>query len=121
MRPEDRDELAMLELMREAAEGRAFSPPMDVYATERQVVITVELPGVVQSDISVEPDGDQLLVRGRRVFRRTCGDYYRLERKYGAFSCQVALPRDADADQRRIALADGVLTVEIPRVEHGRA
>ena len=38
----DRDDLAILALLREAATGRSFSPPTDVYSTEKKVVIIIE-------------------------------------------------------------------------------
>jgi HSP20 family protein len=114
----DGDDLAMLALLREAALGRVFSAPADVYTTDHKVVITVELPGVPENAVAIETQNDRtLLVRGLRGFAEggDAVDYYRLERTYGEFQCQVALPTGADARQRQVSLADGVLTVEIPR------
>jgi HSP20 family protein len=115
MGPSDRDELAMLALLREAAAGRAFSPPTDVYATDKKVVISVELPGVAENAVTVDAEALTLTVRGQRAFQGGGLDYYRLERTYGEFRCQVALPRGADPARKKVQLADGVLTVEIPR------
>ena len=80
-----------------------FSPPADVYATDDSFVVTV--------------DGRELAVHGRRHFGGGEGaNYHRLERSYGEFHCAIALPDDADSARRRVKLAGGVLTVEIPRV-----
>jgi HSP20 family protein len=112
----DRDDLAILALVREAALGRAFSPPIDVYSTEAKVVVTIELPGVAEDDVTVEVNEGGLSVRGRRSLVGAEGlDYYRLERVYGDFQCQVALPAGSRADRRSVSWADGVLTVVIPR------
>jgi HSP20 family protein len=115
--PSDRDDLAMLALLRQAALGRAFSPPMDVWTTDAKVVVSVELPGVDEDGIIVDASDAQLTVRGRRQFGGAAEglDYYHLERSYGEFQCQVALPPQVDAQRRSVQLADGVLTVEIPR------
>jgi len=95
----------------------AFSPATDVYSTDDTVFVAVELPGVAADDVVVEVAGRELAVRGRRHFAGGEGAaYHRLERSYGEFRCAIALPDDAAADQRRVRLAGGVLTVEIPRV-----
>jgi HSP20 family protein len=94
----------------------AFAPATDVYSTDDTVFVAVELPGVADDDVAVEVKGRELAVRGRRHFGGGEGAaYHRLERSYGEFRCAIALPDDADADQRRVRLTGGVLTVEIPR------
>jgi len=114
--PGDADTVALL---REAALGRAFSPPTDVYSTDQKVVITIELPGVPESDVTVDAavDGTALSVRGRRSFTgsREGLDYYRLERSYGEFDCRVHLPSRSRPERCTASFADGVLTVVVPR------
>lgn len=97
-----------------AIEG-PFSPATDVYATDDAVVIAVELPGVAERDVGIETEGRELIVRGTRHFSGEGSAYHRLERSYGEFRCAIALPDGADAARRRVRLAGGVLTVEIPR------
>ncbi|HEX9105348.1 MAG TPA: Hsp20/alpha crystallin family protein [Polyangia bacterium] len=95
----------------------AFAPATDVYSTDEAVFVAVELPGVVADDVTVEIEGGELAVRGRRHFAGgESAAYHRLERSYGEFRCAIALPDDADAAKRRVRLAGGVLTVEIPRI-----
>ena len=99
-----------------AIEG-AFSPSTDVYSTDDAVFVAVELPGVGDEDVAVEVRGRELMVHGRRHFAGgESAAYHRLERSYGEFRCAIKLPPDADADQRRVRLDGGVLTVQIPRV-----
>jgi HSP20 family protein len=112
----DRDDLAILALVREAALGRAFSPPTDVYSTDAKVVITIELPGVAEDDVHVDVQDGVLTVRGNRNLVGSEGlDYYRLERAYGDFQCQVTLPARSRADHLQSSWADGVLSVVVPR------
>ena len=100
-----------------SAVEETFSPATDVYSTDDTVFVAVELPGVGADDVAVEVQGRELAVRGRRHFGGGEGAaYHRLERSYGEFRCAIALPDDADAARRRVRLAGGVLTVEIPRV-----
>jgi HSP20 family protein len=100
-----------------SAVEETFSPATDVYSTDDTVFVAVELPGVGPGDVTVEVEGRELAVRGARHFAGGEGAaYHRLERSYGEFRCAIALPDDADAARRRVRLAGGVLTVEIPRV-----
>jgi HSP20 family protein len=126
--PFDRDATRALQLLRERMNrlfdegaGRVearfagpFSPPTDVYTTDGRVVISVELPGVERSGLTVDSDEGVLTVRGQRRFRDG-PTYHRLERAYGEFRCEVTLPVDADPSRKHLNLEDGVLTVEIPR------
>jgi HSP20 family protein len=123
----DRDELTFLSLRGDVPLGRVFAPPTDVYATDREVVITIELPGVPEDTVTVETDGSaQLSIRGRRTGPRTGGtpgdevDYFRLERSFGDFDCRVSLPARARAERRTLTWADGVLTVVVPREGESR-
>jgi HSP20 family protein len=97
-----------------AIEG-PFAPATDVYATDDTVVIAVELPGVAERDLAIEANGKELVVRGTRHFSGEGAAYHRLERSYGEFRCGIELPDGADAARRRVRLAGGVLTVEIPK------
>jgi HSP20 family protein len=90
-------------------------PPADVYTTSTQVVISVELPGVLEDAVHVDAQDGAITVHGRREARTGTYDFHRLERACGEFRCQIALPRGADAARRRVTLSAGVLTVEIPR------
>ena len=92
-----------------------FAPPADVYATDGNFVVTVEVPGADGESIEVDAHKGELVVRGTRHFRGEGAQYHRLERSFGHFRCSVALPDGADVTRRRVRLEAGVLTVEIPR------
>src|SRR6185369_6694707 len=77
-----------------AIEGQ-FAPATDVYATDDQVIVTVELPGVAERELTVS---------GARHFSGEGSEYHRLERSYGEFRCAIALPDDADAAARTVKL-----------------
>jgi len=124
----DRDAARALQLLRERMNrlfdegaGRTearfaapFSPPTDVFTTDDQVVVSVELPGVEREAMSIGAADGVLRVTGLRPFRDGPA-YERLERSYGEFRCEVTLPAGADAARREVRLSDGVLVIEIPR------
>jgi len=95
----------------------AWRPAMDVYETERAVVVRVELAGVPSDEIRVVVDGECVQICGRRSFRRAdAGQRHLLiEIPQGPFErvLRMRAPYDADGVVARLEL--GVLTIELPR------
>src|SRR5262245_3544138 len=101
------------------AEGEvgAWSPVADVWETPHHIVLSLELPGLSQSDMSVQVDGDELVVAGeRRAEPEQPGvQYHRMERSQGRFARRFSLPSNARRDSVRAEYRDGVLIVTVPK------
>ena len=97
-----------------------WMPATDVYETEDKVVVTVELPGLRPEDVKVSVEDSTLTISGKREFSDEVKEehYHRIERRYGSFSRTVTLPPLVDADSVDARFADGVLTVELPKVHN---
>jgi HSP20 family protein len=95
----------------------ALKPHIDIAATDREYVITAEVPGLEASDLQLELLEDTLLIRGekRQEWEKQNAGVYRMERRYGAFERVLSLPEDADPDRMEAKLRHGVLTVTMPR------
>ena len=92
---------------------------LDVYETERAVVVRVELAGVASSDVRVVVDGEYLQISGRRSFSRS-GETQRhllIEIGQGAFERVLRTRAAYDPDQVSARLENGILTIELPRRE----
>ena len=96
-----------------------WMPAMDVYETDERVVVTVELPGIAADDVEVSVEDSTLTVSGTREFASevTEESYHRIERRYGSFSRAVSLPPQVDAAKVDARFEDGVLSIEVPKVE----
>ncbi len=96
-----------------------FRPKLDVSSDDHNYNISLELPGLKESDISVEVKNDVLTIKGTMDEEKEDRDkhFYRIERSYGAFQRTLALPDDANADDIRASMEDGVLNLMIPRNE----
>ncbi len=94
-----------------------LKPHVDIAATDREYVITAEVPGLEANDLHLELLEDTLLIRGekRQEWEKQNAGVYRMERRYGAFERMLSLPDDADRDRLEAKLKHGVLTVTIPR------
>ncbi len=90
---------------------------MDLVETDEAFVLKADLPGIDESDVHVEVDGDVLTISGeRRTEQREKQDgYVRVERAHGTFRRSVSLPDGIDPEQVSAAFDRGVLTISIPK------
>ncbi len=105
-----------------AARGRAWVPRIEVRETDRELVVSAELPGVDPGDVRVECSDDGLMIQGevRREEPEETGAVYRSERRYGRFFRRVPLPPGLEADKAQAAFRHGLLTIRIPRSRPAR-
>ena len=96
-------------------------PPMDLYESGGDYVLTAEVPGVARRDIKVEFSGCKIKIRGQRRFdeicRREC--YHRLEGHRGRFERTFALPEPVDRRGFKLQLRDGLLHLVLPKSGRG--
>ena len=73
---------------------RTWAPVLDMRETEDDLVLSFELPGVTEKDVSLSIMGDLLTVKGERTFNRESKDesVHHVERAYGKFERSVQLP-----------------------------
>jgi len=94
-----------------------FMPHIDIRETDKNVEVTVDLPGMNKKDIEVAVDEGVLSISGERKDERKKEDdgrvYY--ERRYGRFERCVRLPENVDGDKIEGEYKDGVLTLNIPK------
>ena len=102
-----------------ALEG--FTPLADVEETDDTYLVEVELPGVKKEEVSIEVSGRRLSVRGERKRREHDGVLRRSERIVGSFCYEVMLPDEIDIEKIDAILADGVLTVKVPKAKGARS
>lgn len=94
-----------------------LKPTLDLGATEKEYIITVEIPGVDEKNVKLEIANDTLTIRGEKKQEKEEKEknYYRMERSYGSFQRVLSLPEDADQDGVEASFSKGILTVTLPR------
>lgn len=97
----------------------SWSPAVDIYETDSDVVLKAELPGMKQDDIRLEIRENVLTLKGERKQESELqtDNYHRLERSYGAFQRTFTLPGAIQQDKVTAKFKDGVLEVVIPKAE----
>lgn len=94
---------------------RTYSPAFDIRTNEAQIVFHADVPGLKHEDLEVSVEKDTLTIAGERKYEGSDKDQVWLGRSFGKFSKAFKLPEDVDAENLTAALADGVLTVTVPR------
>jgi HSP20 family protein len=101
--------------------GTLWSPAVDIFETDEEVVLIAELPGIERDDVRVDVEGARLSLRGERRFSGDRERYHRVERPYGAFSRSFDLPPTVDPDRISADYRRGLLTVRLPKAEASAA
>jgi HSP20 family protein len=119
-RPPRRDPTA--ELFGELSDwtpGDRWRPAIDVFETEKAVVVRVELGGVRSQDVKVTVDGDVLKIQGAR--RAPSSDdvrrLHRMEIAFGRFERTIRIAIPFERERVNASLEDGFLTVTLPKRE----
>ena len=105
---------------RESAEG-VIAPRVDISGTEKEYLISAELPGIEEKDIELEVHGDALRIKAQREHESKDENkdekkgYYRIERHYGMFQRVLHLPEDADTENVTANYKNGVLNINVAR------
>jgi HSP20 family protein len=95
-----------------------WTPPVDLYETAADFILTADLPGLSRDQIDVSFDDNRVVIRGERIggpIDMPCEQFHRVERGHGRFSRSFALPEAVDVDRVSADLKDGILTVRIPK------
>jgi len=110
---------AFTRLLSEPRGNRPWSPGVDIYETENELVLKADLPDVDMKDIDVRVENQTLTIEGERKFEQESNGkgYHRIERNFGHFVRSFTLPPSFEADKVAAAYKNGVLTVSLPKRE----
>jgi HSP20 family protein len=111
------DSVASLQGGLEVDLGANWSPPVDVYETAHEWVLTAEIPGMDQEKVDVRIVDHVLYVKGERELAADMQKhtFHRLERPTGRFERKFELPDGVDRDSVSARMENGVLTVVLPK------
>jgi len=99
-----------------------WSPAVDIFETEGEIVVKAELPGVDRKDIALNLDHNVLTLKGERRFEKETKEenYHRVERSYGGFSRTFSIPATVDEEKIRADYRDGILKIALPKKEQAK-
>lgn len=102
--------------------GEAMGAPVDMYQTDKEVVVKASLPGVKPEEVDISITGDVLTIKGEHKEEEEVKekDYFRKELRYGTFSRSLQLPVAVETDKAEAVFENGVLTLTLPKAEEAK-
>jgi HSP20 family protein len=103
--------------------SETWAPPVDLCETVDAIVVRAELPGLTAEQIKIGATNTQLRIFGekkRRVTRTKILSHLCSERSFGRFCRLVPLRWTVSVQDATAEVADGILTVRLPKIEDRR-
>ncbi|GAB4504596.1 MAG: hypothetical protein Fur0043_15900 [Anaerolineales bacterium] len=98
-----------------------WSPPTDVYETETQYVVRVEIAGMREEDFEITVEHNFISITGHRSDLAERRAYHQMEIRFGKFESIVGLPGAVDLDAAHAEYKEGFLTVVLPKAENNES
>jgi len=97
-------------------------PAADIYESENELVVNLDLPGVDPKTVDVHVENSVLTIRGERSFdeKQNKENFHRVERSYGPFARSFTLSRPVDSDKISANYKAGVLSITLPKAESAK-
>ena len=92
-----------------------WSPPTDVYETEANYVIKVEIAGMRDEDFEVAFENNILRISGYRPDLNERRAYHQMEIRFGRFELALEIPVTMDIESATAEYKDGFLTIILPK------
>jgi HSP20 family protein len=96
-----------------------WSPLVDIYETENDLVLKAEMPGIKPENVDIRIENNTLTLKGERKFEGEVKkeNYHRMERSYGTFIRSFTLPRTVEQEKVSAEYKEGVLIIALPKKE----
>ena len=94
-------------------------PKVNVYEYDDKVGVVAEIPGIDKKNLSVDVEDDVLTIKGSKhgFDEDTSATVIRRELKHSAFERKFTLGDSLDGDKIKANFKDGILSIEIPKME----
>ncbi|MBO0860535.1 MAG: Hsp20/alpha crystallin family protein [Chloracidobacterium sp.] len=107
---------------RDFGEFKAWSPAVEVFTRDNNLVVRAELPGMNKEDVKVDITDEGMLIHGERKREKEeeHEGWYRSERSYGEFRRLIPMPEGVNVDEAKARFENGVLEITAPIPESSR-
>ena len=95
----------------------AWSPPTDVYETDNDYVVRVEIAGMREDGFDISVEDKFLTISGTRPDIPERRAYQQMEIRFGKFESVVGLPGPIDLDASHADYKEGFLTITLPKAK----
>jgi HSP20 family protein len=113
---------SVLEHSGEESNLTSWTPAVDIYETEHELVVKADLPEIDPKDLDIRVENNILTIHGERKFEKKVNEenYLRVERTYGSFSRSFSLANTVNSEAINADYQNGVLTLTVPKREEAK-
>jgi HSP20 family protein len=97
--------------------GPYFTPRVDIYETENELLLYADLPGVQAGDVDLRYERGELTLHGRVRRRERPAQFFQWEYEEGDFFRVFQVHESIDGSRIEAECKNGVLTVHLPKAE----
>ena len=96
-----------------------WTPRVDIAETDKSFIIKMDVPEIDKKDVKVSVKNGVLSIEGERHQEKeeSGKKFHRTERYHGTFCRSFTLPENVDIDHLDATFKDGLLTIEMPKLE----
>ena len=105
--------------MKSSYDENTFSPKINVYEKENQLIIDAEVPGVNKEDLKITLQDNILTIEGEKknLLDEKEIKSFLTERIFGAFKRSFTLNEDIDSEKINAKFNNGILSITLTKVE----
>lgn len=104
--------------VRRWVENREHSLGVNIREEDEAYILSALVPGLKAEDLNIQVLDDVVRIEGE--FKQDENQYLMQELPHGSFTRTLRLPAAIDADHVEAKIADGVLTLKLPKAESAR-
>lgn len=116
-RQEAKQEQADVATVERTRNGVVYSPRIDIWETDEELVMYADIPGVATEDLDIQFENRELRIHGKVSPRHEGRNYLYGEYGIGDFYRTFTIGEAIDAERIEAELKDGVLTLHLPKTE----
>ena len=118
----DSMERRMRRIFEEIGFAPVLGPAADVYETDDEFVVELEVPGYQEKELSIEVSDHTLAIKGSHIKAKDekHKEFALRERLEREFERRFILPNEADTEHLKAVFSDGVLEVHAQKLEASR-
>ena len=92
-----------------------WSPPTDMYETQENFVVRLEIAGMREEDFEVAVENNVLIISGHRPDLNERRAYHQMEIRFGKFEVAVDIPFPVEIERSVAEYKDGFLLIQLPK------
>lgn len=99
---------------------RPWSPPLNIFETDREIILVIELAGVDPTTVQIEAYPERVRIAGVRQLTLPPGlrRLHRMEIAAGMFQIEIPFEHAVDPEQSSARSFHGLLEIRLPFARH---